>query len=90
MERASRGLQRDCPRQGGAHKRNKSSYNRQLTKRKKKKKKRQILPSTEHSALQSTWDIKPHTPYPKKNQGFGGCTVEEEALKQLVPRCPKH
>lgn len=86
MERASRGLQRDFPRQGGAHKRNKSSYNRQLTKRKKK---RQILPSTERSALQSTWDIKPHI-HPKKKQGFGGCTVEEEALKQLVPRCPKH
>lgn len=26
VERASWGLQRDCPRQGGAHKRNKSSY----------------------------------------------------------------
>lgn len=27
---------------------------------------------------------------PKKKQESGGCTVEEEALKQLVPRCPKH
>lgn len=46
-------------------------------------------------ALSGGFSLAKHLRHPTshlapQNQGLGGCTLEEEAPRQLIPTCPNH